>query len=110
MTCEVQLADDVHQVTLVGSLCDEGIDTARTVLCDLVQNEAKSIAAHMGGVEYVSSSGIGMLVSILKRCHQSKVNFALCGLTEDIHELFALTQLDQVFTIAPDIEAWKRSL
>ena len=110
LTCKVQVADDVHAVALVGSLCDDGIDIARTIFCDLLQNDAKNIAADMRGVEYVSSSGIGMLVSVLKRCHQSSVNFSICGLTEDIHELFTLTRLDQVFTIAPDIESWKRSL
>lgn len=63
----------------------------------------------MAGVDYISSSGIGMMVSILKRCHQAGVDFAVYSLTPDIHELFTLTRLDQVFTIAPDFGSWQKS-
>ncbi|MCA8961965.1 MAG: STAS domain-containing protein [Planctomycetes bacterium] len=110
ITCDTRLHDDVHEVCLSGSLCDDGIDVARQALADLIDQDAPKIAINMGGVDYVSSSGIGMLVSVLKRCHQSNVAFALCNLTEDIHELFSLTRLDQVFTMAPDVQSWRRSL
>lgn len=110
ITCQVQVSDETHVVALCGSLCDDGIDTTRSFLCDIIDGGATQIAIDMQGVEYVSSSGIGMLVSILKRCHQADIEFALCSPTTDIHELFTLTRLDQVFTIAPDLESWKSSI
>ena len=50
-----------------------------------------------------------MLVSMLKRCHQVGLELALAGLGPEIRELFSLTRLDEVFPIAPDLEAWCHS-
>ena len=110
LTATAEEVGDVHCVRLTGSLCDDGISVARQVIIDTLSQGATRIAVNMEAVDYISSSGIGMLVSILKRCFQQKVQMALCGLNEDIRELFALTRLDQVFTIARDVKSWRKSL
>ncbi|MEE8143551.1 MAG: STAS domain-containing protein [Planctomycetota bacterium] len=110
LACEVETMGDLHFVKLNGSLSDEGIALARKAILDALNGGAAKIAVGMQDVGYVSSSGIGMLVSMLKRCHQHNVPLAICSLNTDIRELFTLTRLDQVFTIARDVHAWQKSL
>ena len=64
----------------------------------------------MEGVDYISSSGIGMLVAILKRCRQLDAQLVLVGLDENMRELFGMTRLDQVFTVAESLDSWRRTL
>lgn len=102
--------DDIQVVNLSGSLCEDGIDVTRQVMTDCISERPARLALRMADVSYISSSGIGMLVSVLKRCHQSGVDFAVCELTPDLFELFTLTRLDQVFTVATSVEAWQKSM
>ncbi len=110
LSCTVEKVGEVHCLKLDGSLCDEGIAVGRKAIFDALGDGATRLAICMQDVDYVSSSGIGMLVSVLKRCHQQDVRLALCGLNPDIRELFTLTRLDQVFTIARDVDAWLKTL
>ncbi len=111
VTFEVEVVeDDIYTVDLTGSICDDGIQVAREALLEVIENKANKIAVRMSHVDYISSSGIGMLVSVLKKCHQNRIDFALCELSEDIAELFALTRLDQVFTIASTLNSWRKTL
>ncbi len=99
----------VQAVCLNGDLCDEGVLLARRSILDAIGAGAPRVAIDLSGVEYVSSAGVGMLVSMLKRCHQVGLELALAGLGPEIRELFSLTRLDEVFPIAPDLEAWCHS-
>lgn len=107
---EVQRQNDVTIVAIKGALADEGILKAREVLHETLGTGVQKIAIEMQGVNYVSSSGIGMLVSVLKKAHQANIDLALCGLQSDIQELFQLTRLDQVFSIARDVDTWRKTL
>ena len=51
-----------------------------------------------------------MLVAILKRCRQLDVQLVLVGLDENMRELFRMTRLDQVFTVAGSLASWRKSL
>ena len=97
---------EMVQVSVAGAVCAAGTMELRTALVAVLENEPPRILVDCRDVSYVSSSGIGMLVSLLKRCHHDGVGFALCGLNEDIREIFSLTRLDQVFTILEKAEDW----
>ncbi|MFN0060512.1 MAG: STAS domain-containing protein [Planctomycetota bacterium] len=98
------------KVCLQGSLCDDGIADARKMFTDLLESGTKTVGVEMSGVDYISSAGIGMLVSVLKRCQQDRVKLALIALNDDIRELFTLTRLDQVFVIVPSVQSWETAL
>jgi anti-sigma B factor antagonist len=99
----------VQALCLCGDLCDGGVLETRRAILEAIEGGAPRIAVDLSGVEYISSAGIGMLVSMLKRCHQNGLDFALAGLNEEVRELFSLTRLDEVFPIAPDLETWCRA-
>lgn len=54
------------------------------------------------GVEALSSSALGALLSLRDQLKNANGRVWLAGLTEDIARLFSLTKLDQVFEIYAD--------
>jgi anti-sigma B factor antagonist len=53
---------------------------------------------------YIDSSGLGALVSILKRVREHGGELRLSGLNEDLRSLFELTKLDTLFAISDTAE------
>ncbi|MFQ5654280.1 MAG: STAS domain-containing protein [Planctomycetota bacterium] len=110
ITVEVLERDEVVVLALAGSLCDDSIAIARRALFDAIDDDPGRLAVDLSRTDYISSAGVGMLVSVLKQCHDKGASLGLCGLNEDLRELFSITCLDQIFTLAPDVDSWCRSL
>jgi anti-sigma B factor antagonist len=60
---------------------------------------AKAIVLNFGGLEYMNSGGIGLLVTMLVRANRQKQQLLACGLTEHYKQIFELTRLDEAITI-----------
>ncbi len=48
---------------------------------------------------YIDSSGLGVLVSLLRKIREAGGDLRLAGLNEDLRTLFELTKLDTLFDI-----------
>ena len=64
----------------------------------------KRLVLDLTEVDYLSSSGIGFLVSMLNRCRPMGIDVVMAGLHDDSADIFRLTRLDQVFEIFPSRE------
>ena len=51
------------------------------------------------GLEYMNSSGIGLLVTLLVRAQRNRQRILAYGLTEHYRQIFELTRLDEVISI-----------
>jgi anti-sigma B factor antagonist len=60
---------------------------------------AKSIILDFDKLEYMNSSGIGLLVTMLIRANRQKQRLMAVGLNEHYREIFQLTRLDEVIGI-----------
>jgi anti-sigma B factor antagonist len=69
---------------------------------EATQNGAQWLILNFGGLEYMNSSGIGMLVTLLVRANQRRQRLAAYGLTDHYRQIFELTRLDEAFTIFDD--------
>ena len=54
------------------------------------------------GLEYMNSTGIGMLVTLLVRANRQKQQLSAYGLTEHYRQIFELTRLDEAISIFDD--------
>jgi anti-anti-sigma factor len=54
------------------------------------------------GLEYMNSSGIGMLVTLLVRANRQRQKLAAYGLSEHYRQIFELTRLDEAIAIYDD--------
>ena len=69
---------------------------------EATQRGARVLILNFTGLEYMNSSGIGMLVTLLVRANRQKQKLAAYGLTEHYRQIFSLTRLDEAITIYDD--------
>jgi anti-sigma B factor antagonist len=62
---------------------------------------ARSIVLDLSDLEYMNSSGIGLLVTLLIRANRQKQRLVACGLTDHYQQIFELTRLNEAITIYP---------
>jgi len=62
---------------------------------------AKAVVLNFSDLEYMNSSGIGLLVTLLIRSQRQGQRLLACGLTEHYRQIFELTQLNRAIGIYP---------
>jgi anti-sigma B factor antagonist len=58
-----------------------------------------------GGLDYMNSGGIGLLVTLLVRAQRQGQRLLATGLSDHYREIFSLTRLDEAIEIEPSVEA-----
>lgn len=56
------------------------------------------------GLEFIDSSGLGILLRILKRAISAGKDIRLAAINEQVRMLFEITRADQIFRIFPTTE------
>ncbi len=95
----VRAEDDKVMVKLDGSMYEEDAAFLRERLLEYVGNGYSRFVIDMALVDYIDSSGLGVLVAIQKRALQKGGEVAITGLKGIVKELFELTRLDKVFIV-----------
>ena len=91
-----------HTVLEVGGEVD--VYTAprlRERLVELVDGGARQVVVDLGRVDFLDSTGLGVLVGALKRLRAAGGSFALVCDKEPLLKIFRITALDQVFPLLP---------
>ncbi len=65
----------------------------------------RNILLNFQGLEYMNSSGIGLLVTLLIRAQRQKQRLIAFGLTDHYRQIFELTRLNEAILIFPDESA-----
>ncbi|MCX6276493.1 MAG: STAS domain-containing protein [Bacteroidetes bacterium] len=73
-------------------------------LMDLIDNRHDRIMVECSRMDYVSSSGLRILLMALKKISLAKGKFVLCGLQENIREIFEISGFTSIFEIYHDKE------
>ncbi len=71
---------------------------------EVIQSGKTRLVLNMGGVQFVDSSGLGALVSILKALGPSHGSLSIANVQPAVTGLFKLTRMDKVFSIQPSVE------
>jgi anti-anti-sigma factor len=66
------------------------------------EHGAQALILNFSGLEYMNSSGIGMLVTLLVRANRQRQKLAAYGLTDHYRQIFELTRLDEAISIFDD--------
>jgi anti-sigma B factor antagonist len=69
----------------------------------------RAIVLNFDGLEYMNSSGIGLLVTLLIRVNREKQKLLTYGLSEHYRNIFQITRLDDAITIHDSEEEAVRS-
>lgn len=68
-------------------------------LSGLIQEGRSRIVVDLSGVEFLDSTGLGVLIGSLKRCREGDGELVLAGPNETTEKVLRITGLDKVFTI-----------
>jgi anti-sigma B factor antagonist len=97
---------DDHMVLEVGGEVD--VYTAprlRERLVELVEAGSRSVVVDLGRVEFLDSTGLGVLIGALKRLRAAGGDLALVCNHERLLKTFRITALDRVFTLYDSVTA-----
>jgi anti-sigma B factor antagonist len=67
--------------------------------------EVRAVVLDFGGLEYMNSSGIGLLVTLLVRANRNRQRMLAYGLSEHYRQIFELTRLDEAIAIHENEDA-----
>lgn len=102
MNFETQLIGNVLVVTLLDRRLDASVSTQfKEDIQAMIAQGTHHILLDFGQVDFIDSSFLGTLVSLLKSLH-GKGELAVCSLNNNIHSMFKLTRMDKIFTIGAD--------
>ena len=99
MRQEIYVEDEKVMVNLSGSLFMEEAALLRQKLLLQLEKGYNQFVVNLSGVDYIDSSGLGVLVAVHKRALQNGGTVILIGMQGTVKELFELTRLDKVFDI-----------
>jgi anti-sigma B factor antagonist len=107
----------VRQVTVETSIIDvhgEITAAAEDMLMEAYNQAtasgAQNIILNFRDLEYMNSSGIGLLVTLLIRTQRQKQRLLACGLSSHYQQIFELTRLNEAILIYSDEQAALASL
>lgn len=97
MNTKIEELDDKYVVTLEGEMDTAAATEAEEVLKQLYENEGKEVIFECEGLEYIASSGLRILINILKATMSKGNRVVLRNVNDDIKNVFKLTGFLNIF-------------
>ena len=97
MNTEIKEIDGKYVVTLEGEMDTAAANEAEEVLKVLYKNEGKEVVFECKDLEYIASSGLRILINILKVTMAKGSRVVLRNVNDDIKNVFKLTGFLNIF-------------
>src|SRR5207245_8888264 len=101
---EAGTVGDAARLTLRGEIDVYTAPRLRQAIIDLVDGGATRIVVDMEKVDFLDSTGLGVLVGGLKRVRMKDGSLAVVTTQDKILKIFDITGLNKVFAIHPSVE------
>jgi anti-sigma B factor antagonist len=101
-----RVKEDVAVLDIQGEVTGAAETALSEAYNEACRAAARTIVMNFSGLEYMNSSGIGLLVTVLIRAQRQKQRLLACGLNEHYRQIFELTRLNEAIGIyASEVEA-----
>ncbi len=87
------------EVHVSGYMYVEDVAEFREEVISKMGEDVTELDMYMENLQFIDSAGLGVLISLYKRCTKRGGSMVLHDLQGSVKEIFELTRLDQVFTI-----------
>jgi anti-sigma B factor antagonist len=98
------ITKQIRIIDLQGDITAQSEETLTNAYDEASKNGTKAIILNFSGLDYMNSSGIGLLVTMLIRVQRNKQRLLAYGLTEHYEQIFELTRLNEPIGIYADEE------
>jgi anti-sigma B factor antagonist len=102
---ETEKRDRWSVISLRGEIDVYTAPRLRQALIDLVENDEKDILVDMTRVDFLDSTGLGVLVGGLKRVKAKDGSLEIVATEDKILKIFEITGLSKVFPIHESVDA-----
>ena len=97
MNVKLEELDGKYVATLEGEMDTAAAVEAEEVLKQLYQSDGRDVIIDCTNLEYIASSGLRILLSILKGAKLTGSRVVMRGVSEDIKSVFKLTGFISIF-------------
>ncbi len=98
----VRQAAGVVVIDLRGEIDGFSEETLNAAYAEAARQNQDNILLNFGGVDYINSTGIALIVGLLAQARKSGRRLLTCGLSEHYEEIFRITRLVDFMTLFPD--------
>ena len=92
-------------ITIDGNIALEGVADLKNYVKPFLENQkVDTIVINFDKVDFIDSSGIGLVVSMYKTLQQRQARLLLTHLSKKNTEIFHMTRLDKILSIYPTEE------
>ena len=97
-----RVANNICVVSITGNIALDGVNEAKDYLKPLLEEpDLKGLLINFDQVNFIDSSGIGLIVSLFKTLQQREAKFGLSDLSKKNEEIFNITRLNKILDIYP---------
>ncbi len=91
--------DGVHIIDIMGEINAAAEAPLTDAWNEATAEGAKALLLNFSGLEYMNSSGIGLLVTMLIRARRQNQQLLAFGLSDHYRQIFELTRLNEAITL-----------
>ncbi|MDE0561910.1 STAS domain-containing protein [Algoriphagus sp. NF] len=103
--------DKAHYLHIQGDLIgDEMGPKLVEIVSDAIQEGAKTFVVNLKEVRYISSSGIGLLITMLTKMRNAGGEVYLTAPSEHVKKLLIITKLNNIFSVYDSVEDFRAAL
>lgn len=98
----VRLIDEVAVIDLIGEINNLAGDRLEAAYSEVHRNDKPVVLLNFKDVEYINSSGIALIVTLLARARSDDRTVSSCNLSDHYNEIFVITRVTDFMTVYPD--------
>ena len=91
--------DDKWNVALQGEFDIYTATKLKESLSVINEENIKDVVINMQNLEYIDSTGLGILVGVLKRLKQKEKDIYILNTKPNVKKIFTITGLDKIFKL-----------
>ncbi|HPA72559.1 MAG: STAS domain-containing protein [Spirochaetes bacterium] len=99
MKIEIKESDDLVGIVVNGDIEMMTIKEFKEKLFDIGQNVNKDVELDLSSVDYIDSSGVGVLISLMKLQKKKGKSFKIAKVSSQVMNVLQLSSLSDVFNL-----------
>lgn len=100
----IKIDENIAIITIDENIVAENITTFEEEIEKMKESDYKFYIFNFNGIEYVCSSALGILASVLRKSYESSSTVYFCALSEQLHNLFDMTKFLPMVKEAEKVE------
>ena len=96
---EKRIQDTIIEIKPIGEVDIYTSPELKNQIFALIEERSSDIIIDGESLEYIDSTGLGVLMSIYKKMQENSLNLKIIYLRPNIYKLFDITGLNKVFNI-----------